>query len=78
MSEFKHGDRVYVTDPALARLREIMRDATDAEPKPNQHGTVEEVWDSGDVLVYFDDGMGAPYPPSEVRHLATSPDGASA
>jgi hypothetical protein len=66
---FKHGDRVYVTDPALAQLREIMRNATGEEPPPNHHGTVEEVWDSGDVLIHFDDGVGAPYPADEVRHL---------
>lgn len=74
MREFKHGDRVYVTDPALAELRAIMRTATGQEPAPNHHGTVEEVWDSGDVLIYFDDGAGAPYPQAEVRHLpATNP-----
>lgn len=69
MSEFKHGDRVYVTDPALAQLREIMRNATGVDPEPNHHGTVEEVMEGGDILIYVDDGMGAPYPPVEVRHL---------
>jgi hypothetical protein len=69
MSTFNHGDRVYVTDPALAQLRAIMRNATGEEPKPNHHGTVEEVWESGSILIYFDDGSGAPYPASEVRHL---------
>ena len=69
MVEFQPGDRVYVTDPALAQLREIMRSATGEEPKPNHHGTVEEVWDSGSILIYFDDGVGAPYPADEVRHL---------
>ena len=69
MSDFKPGDRVYVTDPALAELRAIMsRFGHDAEP--NHHGTVEEVWDSGSVLINFDDGGGAPYPLAEVRHLA--------
>ena len=69
MSEFKSGDRVFVTDPALASLRAIMRNATGQEPKPNHHGTVEEVWDNGSILIYFDDGVGAPYPVDEVRHL---------
>lgn len=67
---FKPGDRVYVTDPGLAAMRDIMRRATGVEPAPNHHGTVEEVWDSGSVLIYFDDGVGAPYPADEVRHLA--------
>lgn len=70
MCPFKHGDRVYVTDPALAALRDIMRNATGSEPPPNHHGTVEEVWEDG-VLIYFDDGSGASYPFNEVRHLDT-------
>lgn len=70
MSEFKRGDRVLVTDPALANLREIMRQATGREPTPNHHGTVYEVWDDGaTILIYFDDGVGAPYPAAEVERL---------
>lgn len=69
MTDFKPGDRVYVTDPALAEMREIMRRATGEEPAPNHTGTVEEIWDEGDVLIHFDDGIGAPYPAHEVRHL---------
>lgn len=72
---FKHGDRVYVTDPGLAQMREIMRNATGQEPKPNHHGTVEEVWDSGSILIYFDDGVGAPYPEHEVRYLTDTTQG---
>jgi hypothetical protein len=68
-TEFKPGDRVFVTDPALAQIRAIMRGATGQEPKPNHHGTVEEVWGDGSVLIYFDDGVGAPYPVAEVRPL---------
>jgi len=72
---FARGDRVFVTDPALAKLREIMRSATGAEPKPNHHGTVEDVWEDGNtILIYFDDGGGAPYPVDEVRHLLPSED----
>lgn len=69
MSMFKPGDRVYVTDPALAQLREIMRSSTGQEPPPNHHGTVEEVWNGGAILIHFDDGVGAPYLAVEVRHL---------
>lgn len=71
MSDFKPGDRVYVTDPALAQLRAIMRNATGQEPVPNHHGTVEEVWDDGVYLIHFDDGGGAPYPQDEMRHLVS-------
>ena len=67
---FKKGDRVYVIDVGLAAMRNIMRNATGVEPAPNHHGTVEEVWDSGSVLIYFDDGVGAPYPAADVRHLS--------
>ena len=71
MAQFNPGDRVYVTDPALAQLRSIMRNATGQEPAPNHHGTIEEVWDDGLYLINFDDGGGAPYHESEVRHLST-------
>ena len=69
MTEFKPGDRVYVTDQALAELRAIMRRATGQEPEPNHHGTVEEVEADGTIGIIFDDGQWAPYPPAEVRHL---------
>ena len=69
MTKFEPGDRVYVTDPYLAQLREIMRNATGQEPAPNHHGTVDAVWDDDSVLINFDDGIGAPYPPAQVRHL---------
>lgn len=69
MTTFSHGDRVYVIDEGLAALRAIMRRATGQEPKPNHVGTVEEIMDDGDVLIYFDDGGGAPYPPEDVRPL---------
>lgn len=70
MGNFKPGDRVYVTDAALAQMRDIMRRATGQEPAPNHHGTVDEVWPGGEVLINFDDGVGAPYPAHEVRLLA--------
>jgi hypothetical protein len=73
---FKHGDRVYVDDPGLAQLRQIMRDATGVDAPPNHHGTVEDVWrDSDTVLIHFDDGVGAPYPAENVHHLTEDTDG---
>jgi hypothetical protein len=67
---FKPGDRVFVIDEGLARLRAIMKQVTGEEPSPNHHGTVEEIWDNGNtLLIYFDDGGGAPYPVEDVRHL---------
>jgi hypothetical protein len=71
---FSAGDRVYVIDPGLAQLREIMRSATGTEPKPNHHGTVEEIWEGGStILINFDDGVAAPYPVEQVRRLGSSP-----
>lgn len=73
-AEFSPGDRVYVTDPGLAQLRAIMRQATGQEPPPNHHGTVDEIWDDA-VLIVFDSeagpatGNAAPYPAHEVCHL---------
>jgi hypothetical protein len=47
-----------------------MKQVTGEEPSPNHHGTVEEIWDNGNtLLIYFDDGGGAPYPVEDVRHL---------
>jgi hypothetical protein len=68
-------DRVYVTDKALAMMRDLMRAGTGKEPAPNHYGTVEEVWDDGTVLINFDEdgveggGNCAPYPADEVRLL---------
>jgi hypothetical protein len=63
------GDRVSVTDPALARLRDIMRNATGQEPTPNHHGTVTEVW-ADSLLITFDDGLAAaPYPFDQCQPL---------
>lgn len=59
-----------VTDPGLAELRGIFKRFEGYE-KPNHHGTVEEVWDDR-ILIYFDDGGSAPYPPAEVRHLGAT------
>lgn len=69
MTTFKPGDRVLVTDAGLASLRAIMRQATGVEPTPNHHGTVDELWDDGHILITFDDGGAAPYPSFEVQHL---------
>lgn len=80
MSDFRAGDRVYVTDPGLAQLRAIMRHATGNEIV-NHHGTVESVLDDDGVvmlLIVFDEdgvagaGNAAPYPPSEVRALTST------
>jgi hypothetical protein len=76
--KFKAGDRVFVTDPWLAQMRAIMRQAAGHEPAPNHHGTVDEVWDDGTVLINFDEdgveggGNAAPYPPTEVQPLTAA------
>lgn len=68
LASFAHGDRVYVIDPPLAELRAIMSRFGHVA-YPNHFGTVEEVMDDGDLLIYFDDGSGAPYPAADTRHL---------
>ncbi len=71
---FAKGDRVYVTDPGLAKLREIL-ERHGMKPQPNHHGTVEEIWDNGTVLIAFDEdgvegaGNASPYPRAQVRLL---------
>ncbi len=72
------GDRVYVTDRGLAQMRAIMQQAT-GRALPNHHGTVEEVWENGTVLINFDEdgvegaGNAAPYPSDEVFLLPEVP-----
>lgn len=72
--QFRKGDRVYVTDPGLAAMRAIMTQAT-GKDVPNHHGTVEEIWEDGTVLINFDEdgvegaGNAAPYPPNEVARI---------
>ncbi len=65
---FKVGDLVEVLDPGLAMLRDLYPDMP-----PNHHGSVGEIWDDGQILVYFplegkDHSQGAPYPVEMVRH----------
>lgn len=71
MSELKAGDRVYVIDEGLARLRAILKDATGEAP-PNHHGTIDYITD-GQALINFDDGACAPYPLEDVRPLEATP-----
>lgn len=77
MSAFVPGERVYVTDAGLAQLRRIMAEATGAPAPPNHYGTVADDPHHRDragndmVLILFDDGVEAPYPVGEVRHLGT-------
>jgi hypothetical protein len=74
MARVQVGDRVYVNDPGLARLPDIMRRATGAEPPPNHYGIVDALWADaeGTVLITFDvDGVvgagnSAPYPMGDV------------
>lgn len=72
MTDFKPGDRVLVTDPALAQLRAIMASSGEVDDVlPNHHGTVADDADTGNgtVLINFDGGGCAPYPVEECRHL---------
>ncbi len=50
-------------------MRAIMsRGGVDA--RPNHHGVIKEIWESGDALIYFDDGIGAPYPLADCGAIA--------
>jgi hypothetical protein len=77
MARVQVGDRVYVNDPGLAQLRDIMRRATGKEPPPNHYGIVDALWDDaeGTVLITFDEdgvvgaGNSAPYPIDDVFPL---------
>ena len=71
---FKPGDRVYVDDPGLEALRDIMARATGRPAPDNHRGTVsDEEWDDdATVLINFDDGIGAPYPVGDVHHEGES------
>jgi len=71
MTTFEPGDRVWVVDPGLEALRDIMRRHDGKEPAPNHHGTVDEIED-GRVYINFDDGGCAPYPAAGVRPLWAS------
>lgn len=71
---FQEGDRVYVLDPGLKQLRDIMSKGG-GEVKPNHHGTVLEILpddedaQGSELLIGFDDEIAAPYPIHQVRHL---------
>lgn len=60
------GDKVEVLDEGLRTLRETMERITGKPAPPNHHGSVEEVWDTGEVLVQFEDGQSAPYEAHQV------------
>ena len=70
----RSGDRVYVDDPALAQLRDIVRRETGEEPEPNHQGTIDHIYD-GMAYIIFDSDEGeamgncAPYPLTQVHLL---------
>ncbi len=69
MTDLHPGDRVYVTDPGLDRLRQIMREATGEDPPPNHTGTVEAIWPDGVLIIFDDTGSAAPYPFDDVYRI---------
>ena len=66
---FQKGDRVYVVDAGLEKLRELMTRLSGVPAPPNHFGTVESLLDDGEVLIYFDDEVSAPYPASLVHFI---------
>lgn len=64
------GDRVFVTDPGLEAIRKILA-RPDAPAPNNHHGTVNTVYRDS-ILIDFDDGGCAPYPPNLVSVLEES------
>lgn len=70
MSDLRPGTRVWVYDEGLIALNEIMGLPTEG-PAPNNTGTVSEDSDlyPESVLINFDEGGSAPYPPDAVFEL---------
>lgn len=70
MNKFKVGDKVKVTCPGLAALRQFAPPGA----KPNHHGIVSEILSDTEVMVEFSIGdddpeehsQVAPYPVAEV------------
>lgn len=82
MNKFKVGDKVEVIDQGLAMLKATMERITGKKQKPNNQGTVLEIWDEGKtILVDFPIGdddpdehsQSAPYPENAVRLLSKPP-----
>lgn len=68
MSQLKKGDKVIVLDPGLLMLQKFAPPGA----KPNNEGTVYDIWEDGTVEVEFpldgeDHSQCAPYPPHLVK-----------
>ncbi len=74
MEKLKVGDPVEVMDPGLLMMQAIMKKMGE-DVKPNNIGTVAEIWDDGTILVEFPIGdddpeehsQSSPYPAHLVR-----------
>lgn len=70
MKRLQKGDNVRVMDVGLLMLQRFAPPGA----KPNNEGTVAEIWDDGTVLVEFqlegkDHSQVAPYPPNIVYKI---------
>jgi hypothetical protein len=62
-NQLKVGDKVRIMDPGLLMLQKFAPPGA----KPNNEGTVAEIWEDGDVLIDFplegeNHSQSAPYP----------------
>lgn len=62
MTDFKIGDPVKVNDPGLAMLERFRP----AGAKPNNHGWIAEIYDTGEYLIEFPIGDDHPDTHSQV------------
>lgn len=70
MKDLQKGDKVRIMDAGLLMLQKFAPPGA----KPNNEGTVADIWDDGTVLVEFpldgeDQSQVAPYPPDIVHKI---------
>jgi len=61
-NKFQVGDKVKVRCEGLAALRKLC-----PHMPPNHYGEIQEIHGNGMILVRFEDGQVAPYPPQMVK-----------
>lgn len=68
----KVGDRVAVYDEGLVRLAAVMA-KYEPNPKPQNEGVIESIYEDGTAIIIFDAGDAAPYPLSDCTLIDGTP-----